>query len=165
MRREFKRGPCARATNIFLNGTKSWVTIGGDAGICIAFAKTDPSAGAKGITAFLVEPTFPGFRVARQEDKMGMRLSHSAEISLQDCRVPEENRLGEEGTGLKIALEALDGGRVGMAAQAVGLRKALWKRPRGMRSSAARSGKRSANFRRFNGCWPTCKRKSKRRAG
>jgi alkylation response protein AidB-like acyl-CoA dehydrogenase len=104
-----------------LNGTKSWVTIGSDAGICIAFAKTDPNAGAKGITAFLVEPTFPGFRVARQEEKMGMRLSHSAEISLQDCRVPAENRLGEEGTGLKIALEALDGGRVGVAAQGVGL--------------------------------------------
>ncbi len=104
-----------------LNGTKSWVTIGSDAGICIAFAKTDPNAGARGITAFLVEPTFPGFRVARQEEKMGMRLSHSAEISLQDCRVPAENRLGEEGSGLKIALEALDGGRVGVAAQGVGL--------------------------------------------
>ncbi len=73
------------------------------------------------MTAFLVEPTFPGFRVARYEDKMGLRISQSAEISLNDCGVPAANRVGEEGQGLKIALEALDGGRVGIAAQAVGL--------------------------------------------
>ncbi len=105
----------------FLNGTKSWVTLGADSGLCIVFAKTDPQAGARGITAFLVEPSFPGFRISRHEDKMGLRLSHSSEIVLQDCRVPAENRLGEEGHGLKIALEALDGGRVGVAAQGVGL--------------------------------------------
>jgi butyryl-CoA dehydrogenase len=105
----------------FLNGTKSWVTLGADSGLCIVFAKTDPQAGARGISAFLVEPSFPGFRISRHEDKMGLRLSHSSEIVLQDCRVPAENRLGEEGHGLKIALEALDGGRVGVAAQGVGL--------------------------------------------
>ncbi len=74
------------------------------------------------MTAFLVEPSFPGFRVARYEDKMGLRTSRSAEITFTDCEVPEENRLGEEGQGLKIALELLDGGRVGIAAQAVGHR-------------------------------------------
>jgi len=104
-----------------LNGTKSWVTNGGEAGLYIVFAKTDPSAGAKGVTAFLVEPSFPGFRVARYEDKMGLRTSRSAEITFTDCEVPEANRLGEEGQGLKIALELLDGGRVGIAAQAVGI--------------------------------------------
>jgi alkylation response protein AidB-like acyl-CoA dehydrogenase len=104
-----------------LNGTKSWVTNGGHAGLYVVFAKTDPSAGSKGATAFLVEPSFPGFRVARYEDKMGLRTSRSAEITFGDCEVPEANRLGEEGQGLKIALELLDGGRVGIAAQAVGI--------------------------------------------
>jgi butyryl-CoA dehydrogenase len=104
-----------------LNGTKSWVTNGGEAGFYLVFAKTDPSAGAKGVTAFLVEPSFPGFRVARYEDKMGLRTSRSAEIVFSDCEVPEANRLGEEGQGLKIALELLDGGRVGIGAQAVGI--------------------------------------------
>jgi butyryl-CoA dehydrogenase len=104
-----------------LNGTKSWVTSGGEAGLYIVFAKTDPSAGARGVSAFLAEPSFPGFRVARYEDKMGLRTSRSAEIAFTDCEVPEENRLGAEGQGLKIALELLDGGRVGIAAQAVGI--------------------------------------------
>ena len=104
-----------------LNGTKSWVTNGGQAGIYLVFAKTDQGAGARGLTAFLVEPSFAGFRISRYEDKMGLRLSRSAEIVFENCRVPVANRLGEEGQGLKIALESLDGGRVGIAAQAVGL--------------------------------------------
>jgi alkylation response protein AidB-like acyl-CoA dehydrogenase len=104
-----------------LNGTKAWVTNGGVSGLYIVFAKTDPAAGSRGVTAFLVEPDFPGFRISRYEDKMGLRLSRSAEISLQDCRVPVENRLGEEGQGLRIALESLDGGRIGIAAQSVGV--------------------------------------------
>jgi alkylation response protein AidB-like acyl-CoA dehydrogenase len=109
-------GSCYR-----LNGAKSWVTNGGEAGLYVVFAKTDPAAGSKGATAFLVEPSFPGFRVARYEDKMGLRTSRSAEITFVDCEVPEANRLGEEGQGLKIALELLGGGRVGIAAQAVGI--------------------------------------------
>ena len=104
-----------------LNGAKTWVTNGSAAGVYIIFAKTDPAAGGKGITAFLVEPTFPGFKIGRHEDKMGQRSSPSVEILLNDCEVPAVNRLGEEGQGLKIALSALDGGRVGIAAQAVGL--------------------------------------------
>ena len=105
-----------------LSGTKSWVSNAAPADrVYIAFAKTDPTAGARGISAFLVEPEFPGFRISRYEDKMGLRISHTAEIVLDDCCVPIENRLGEEGQGLKIALEALDGGRIGVAAQAVGI--------------------------------------------
>jgi len=104
-----------------LNGAKTWVTNGAHAGIYVVFAKTDPTAGGKGITAFLVEPNFPGFKIGRHEDKMGQRSSPSVEILLNDCEVPAANRLGEEGQGLKIALSALDGGRIGIAAQAVGL--------------------------------------------
>jgi len=104
-----------------LNGTKSWVTNGGVSGVYVVFAKTDPAAGSRGFTAFLVEPSFAGFRVSRYEDKMGLRLSRSAELALENCRVPAANRLGEEGQGLKIALESLEGGRVGIAAQALGL--------------------------------------------
>ena len=115
-----------------LSGTKSWVTSGGESGVYLVFARSHPASGpamasaasakaSKAITAFLVEPGFSGFRVSRYEDKMGLRSSRSAEIVFADCQVPAENRLGEEGQGLKIALEALDGGRVGIAAQAVGL--------------------------------------------
>jgi len=111
-----------RAGNSYkLNGTKTWVTNGSVAGVLLVFAKTDPEAGGKGISAFLVEPGFAGFRVGRHEDKMGQRSSPSVEILLNDCVVPVENRLGEEGQGLQIALSALDGGRIGIAAQAVGL--------------------------------------------
>jgi alkylation response protein AidB-like acyl-CoA dehydrogenase len=104
-----------------LSGTKTWVTNGSVAGVYIIFAKTDPQAGGKGITAFLVESSFPGFRIGRHEEKMGQRSSPSVEIILNDCEVPAENRLGEEGQGLKIALSALDGGRIGIAAVALGL--------------------------------------------
>jgi len=104
-----------------LNGTKTWVTNGSVAGVFIVFAKTDPAAGGKGVTAFLIEPGFNGFRVGRHEEKMGQRSSPSVEVLLNDCEVPVENRLGEEGQGLKIALSALDGGRIGIGALAVGL--------------------------------------------
>ncbi len=129
-----------------LNGTKSWVTNGGVSGVYQVFAKTDPSAGARGVTAFLVEPDFPGFRVSRYEDKMGLRLSRSAEIVLEDCRVPVENRLGEEGQGLKIALEGLDGGRVGIAAQAVGLAQGAFEAAVKYAKQRAAFGKKIAEF-------------------
>jgi|HubBroStandDraft_6_1064221.scaffolds.fasta_scaffold00110_6 butyryl-CoA dehydrogenase len=122
-----------------LNGTKSWVTNGGVSGVYLVLAKTDPEAGARGVTAFLVEPEFSGFRISRYEDKMGLRLSRSAEIVFEDCRVPAENRLGAEGQGLKIALESLDGGRVGIAAQAVGIAQ-------GALDAAARYAKQRRTF-------------------
>jgi alkylation response protein AidB-like acyl-CoA dehydrogenase len=105
----------------YLSGTKSWVTNGGVCGVYLVFTRTGEEPGARGVTAFLVEPDFPGFRVSRYEDKMGLHLSRTAELAFEDCRVPEENRLGAPGQGLKIALEALDGGRVGIAAQSLGL--------------------------------------------
>jgi butyryl-CoA dehydrogenase len=122
-----------------LNGTKAWVTNGGVSGVYLVFAKTDPDAGARGVTAFLVEPSFPGFRISRYEEKMGLHLSRSAEIVFDNCSVPVENRLGEEGQGLKIALESLDGGRVGIAAQALGLAQ-------GAMEAAARYAKQRRTF-------------------
>jgi butyryl-CoA dehydrogenase len=119
--RATRLGVGSNAGGYRLNGTKTWVSNGSVAGVFIVFAKTDPDAGGKGITAFLVEPTFKGFRVGRHEEKMGQHSSPSVEIILNECEVPAENRLGEEGQGLKIALSALDGGRIGIAAQAVGL--------------------------------------------
>ena len=111
-----------RDGNVYkLNGTKTWVTNGNVAGVYVVFAKTDPAAGGKGVSAFLVEPDLPGFRRGRHEEKMGQHSSPSVEILLNDCLVPVENRLGEEGQGLRIALGALDGGRIGIAAQGVGL--------------------------------------------
>jgi butyryl-CoA dehydrogenase len=104
-----------------LNGTKTWVSNGSVADVFIVFAKTDPDAGGKGISAFLVEPGFKGFRIGRHEEKMGQHSSPSVEIVLNDCEVPVENRVGEQGQGLKIALSALDNGRIGIAAQAVGV--------------------------------------------
>src|SRR5271170_6200654 len=129
-----------------LTGTKSWVTNGGVSGVYTVFAKTDPTAGARGITAFLVEPDFPGFRISRYEDKMGLHLSRSAEIVFDDCRVPAENRLGEEGQGLKIALEGLDGGRVGIAAQAVGLAQGAFEAAVKYAKQRAAFGKKIAEF-------------------
>jgi butyryl-CoA dehydrogenase len=122
-----------------LNGTKAWVTNGGVSGVYLVFAKTDPDAGARGVTAFLVEPSFSGFRISRYEEKMGLHLSRSAEIVFDNCRVPAENRLGEEGQGLRIALESLDGGRVGIAAQSLGLAQ-------GALESAVRYAKQRRTF-------------------
>jgi alkylation response protein AidB-like acyl-CoA dehydrogenase len=106
-----------------LNGTKSWVTNGGAAGVYVVFARTDadPGSGSRGISTFLVEPGFAGFRVSRYEEKMGLHLSRTAELVLEDCRVPAENLLGREGEGLKIAFGSLDGGRIGIAAQSIGI--------------------------------------------
>ena len=115
-----RRSPLA-TNHYILNGTKTWVTNGSAAGLYIVFAKTDPAAAGKGITAFLLEPNTAGLKIGRHEDKMGQRCSPSVELILDNCVVPASARLGEEGQGLKIALAALDNGRIGIAAQAVGL--------------------------------------------
>src|SRR5687767_13878008 len=107
-----------------LNGTKMWVTNGSHAGVLTLFATVDRSRGHKGVTAFLVEPTFPGFALGKLERKMGIRGSPTVAIHLSDCEVPVENRLGAEGEGFRVALGALDRSRPAVGAQAVGIAQA-----------------------------------------
>jgi alkylation response protein AidB-like acyl-CoA dehydrogenase len=109
-----------------LNGRKLWITNGKEAGIFILLATVDPSAGYKGITAFIVEKSFPGFSVGKKEDKLGIRASSTCELILEDCRVPKENVLGEVGKGYKIAIETLNEGRIGIGAQMLGLARGAW---------------------------------------
>lgn len=104
-----------------LNGSKIFITNGGIADIYIVFALTDPSQKTRGITAFIVESDFPGFSVGKKEKKLGIRSSPTTEIIFEDCQVPVENVLGKVGEGFKIAMTTLDGGRNGIAAQAVGI--------------------------------------------
>lgn len=107
--------------NYVLNGTKLFITNGGEADIYIIFAMTDKSKGTRGISAFIVEKDAPGFSIGKIEDKMGIRGSSTAELIFRDCVIPKENLLGEEGMGFKIAMTTLDGGRIGIAAQALGI--------------------------------------------
>lgn len=107
-----------------LTGTKMWVTNGYYADTYIVYATLDPSLGHKGITAFIVEKGTPGFTFGKKEDKLGIRASSTYELVFDNCRVPAANRLGDEGQGFKIAMWTLDGGRIGIAAQAVGIAQA-----------------------------------------
>ncbi len=107
-----------------LNGTKRFTTTGQNAGLVIVTAKTDESARHRGISAFIVTKKTSGFSVGRVEDKMGLRASDTCDLNFDNCRVPVEDRLGKEGEGFKIAMTALDGGRIGIAAQSVGVAQA-----------------------------------------
>ncbi len=104
-----------------LNGAKAWITNGGVADAAIVFVNTHPEKGEKGITALLVEKGTPGFSAGKEEKKLGIHATACAELSFSECEVPLANRLGQEGEGYKIALSTLDGGRIGIAAQAVGI--------------------------------------------
>jgi butyryl-CoA dehydrogenase len=111
-----------------LNGRKAFVTSGREAGAALVFCQTDRAKAQRGITAFLVEKGTPGFIVAKTEEKLGLHASDTAEIVFEECRVPAANRLGEEGQGFKIALSALDGGRIGIASQALGIAEGAFER-------------------------------------
>jgi len=104
-----------------LNGRKLWITNAAEAGIFIVFATVDPSAGYKGITAFLVDRNTSGFTVGHKEDKLGIRASSTCELLFEECRVPKANVLGEVGKGYKVAIETLNEGRIGIGAQMIGL--------------------------------------------
>jgi alkylation response protein AidB-like acyl-CoA dehydrogenase len=115
-----------RGDSYLLNGQKLWITNAREAGLFIVFATLDPSAGYKGITAFLVDKRTPGFSVGKKEDKLGIRASSTCEIILEDCKVPAANVLGEPGKGYKIAIETLNEGRIGIGAQMLGLAQGAW---------------------------------------
>jgi len=107
--------------NYILNGSKIFITNAAVADTFIVFAMTDKSKGTKGITAFIVEKEFPGFSIGKIEDKLGIRASSTGELIFENCIVPKENMLGKEGRGFGIAMKSLDGGRIGIAAQALGI--------------------------------------------
>ncbi len=104
-----------------LNGQKMWVTNGDEAGLYMLFANANPDKGYKGITGFVIDREMPGFSVGRKEDKLGIRASSTCELILEDVRVPRENVIGEVGQGYKVAIETLNEGRIGIAAQMIGL--------------------------------------------
>ena len=107
--------------NYILNGSKIFITNGGVADTFIVFAMTDKSQGTRGISAFIVEKDFPGFSIGKKEEKLGIRASSTTELIFENCIVPKENLIGKEGKGFSIAMKTLDGGRIGIAAQALGI--------------------------------------------
>ncbi len=107
--------------HFLLTGRKLWITNAAEAGFYLLFANAKPENGYKGITAFLIEREFPGFQVGKKEDKLGLRASSTCELILDNCRVPRENVMGEVGNGYKVAIETLNEGRIGIAAQMIGL--------------------------------------------
>jgi alkylation response protein AidB-like acyl-CoA dehydrogenase len=125
-RAEFVRGEDHGGGHYVLNGTKQFITSGKNADVAIVFALTDKAAGKKGMSAFIVDTALPGYEAARIEDKLGQRASDTAQIVLSDCRVPAANLLGREGEGYRIALANLEAGRIGIAAQAVGMARAAF---------------------------------------
>jgi alkylation response protein AidB-like acyl-CoA dehydrogenase len=115
-----------RGEEYLLNGRKLWITNAMEADVFIVFANVNPEAGYRGITAFLVDRGFQGFSVGKKEDKLGIRASSTCELLLEDCRVPKTNVLGEVGKGYKIAIETLNEGRIGIAAQMLGIAEGSW---------------------------------------
>src|SRR5258708_12099950 len=109
-----------------INGTKAWITNGGAAHAAIAYVNTEPAKGEKGITALVVEKGTPGFKVGKEEKKLGISATACSELVFTDCQVPVANRIGNEGEGYKVALSTLDGGRIGIAPQAAGIAQAAF---------------------------------------
>jgi alkylation response protein AidB-like acyl-CoA dehydrogenase len=109
-----------KGDHYLLNGRKLWITNGIEAEIFVLFANANPEAGYRGITAFIVEKSFPGFSIGKKENKLGIRASSTVELILEDCKVPKENVLGEPGKGYKISIETLNEGRIGIGAQMIG---------------------------------------------
>jgi butyryl-CoA dehydrogenase len=147
-----------------LNGVKQFITSGKNGDVAIVMAVTDRSAGKKGISAFIVPTSTPGYTVARIEDKMGQHASDTAQILFDNCRVPAENLLVDEGLGLKIALSGLEGGRIGIASQAVGMARAAFDAALAYSKDRRASASRSSTTRRCSSSWPTWPRRSRSRA-
>ena len=148
-----------------LNGVKQFITSGKNGDVAIVMAVTDKGAGKKGISAFIVPTDAPGYVVARLEDKLGQHASDTAQIKFDNCRIPAENLIGEEGEGLKIALSGLEGGRIGIAAQSVGMARAAFDVALAYSKErvSVRHG-RSSTTRRCSSAWPRWRRRSRPRA-
>ncbi len=129
-----------------LNGSKIFISTGDKAGVIILIARTNPTGRSRGLTAFVVEPEFPGFSVGKVEHKMGMKASTTVELVFQDCRVPASNVIGEEGQGIQIALGSLDGGRIGIAAQSIGIAQTALDEAVLFARERVQFGKRIADF-------------------
>jgi alkylation response protein AidB-like acyl-CoA dehydrogenase len=129
-----------------INGTKAWVTSGPNADYILLFAMTDKSKGHRGISAFIVDTTLPGFSPGKVEPKLGIRASHTSELIFEDYRLPVSHRLGEEGLGFKIGLSILDAGRIGIAAQAVGIAEAAYEAARDYAKEREQFGQTIASF-------------------
>jgi alkylation response protein AidB-like acyl-CoA dehydrogenase len=135
-----------KGNDYVLNGRKLWITNGKEAGLFVLFATVDPSAGYRGITAFLIEKSFPGFTVGKKEDKLGIRASSTCELILEDCCVPKPNVLGEVGKGYKIAIETLNEGRIGIGAQMAGVARGAWEYAAKYAQERKQFGKTLADF-------------------
>jgi alkylation response protein AidB-like acyl-CoA dehydrogenase len=129
-----------------LRGRKMWITNGAEAEIFVVFANANPAAGYRGITAFIVERGFPGFAVGRKEEKLGIRASSTVELLLDDCEVPDDNVLGPVGQGYKIAIDTLNGGRIGIGAQMVGVARGALDAAIAYVQERKQFGKRIADF-------------------
>ena len=136
----------ADGDDYILNGRKLWISNAAEAGLFIVFTTVDPTAGYKGITAFIVERNTPGFTVGKKEDKLGIRASSTCELLFDDCRVPAANILGEIGKGYKIAIETLNEGRIGIAAQLLGLATGAWSHAAKYAQERRQFGKPIAEF-------------------
>jgi alkylation response protein AidB-like acyl-CoA dehydrogenase len=129
-----------------LNGNKLWITNGKEASVFVVFANIDTSKGYKGITAFIVEKDFPGFKIGKKEDKLGIRASSTCELLFENCEVPASNVLGEVGKGYKIAIETLNEGRIGIGAQMVGIAHGAYEATRKYIQSREQFGKAIGSF-------------------
>ncbi|MHB8767215.1 MAG: acyl-CoA dehydrogenase, partial [Deferrisomatales bacterium] len=129
-----------------LNGSKIFITNGGPAGVAVVIAVTEKGIGTKGLSAFIVAADTPGYKVAKEEHKLGIRASSTAELVFDDCRIPKENLLGKPGDGFKIALATLDGGRIGIASQAVGIARGALEHATAYAKERVQFGQSISNF-------------------
>ncbi|PWU22824.1 MAG: acyl-CoA dehydrogenase [Bdellovibrio sp.] len=136
----------AKGDKYILNGSKLWITNGNEAQLFIVFANVDPAKGYKGITGFIVEKSFPGFKVGKKEDKLGIRASSTCELLFENCEIPKNNVLGEIGKGYKIAIETLNEGRIGIGAQMIGIAQGAYESTLKYIKSREQFGKPIAQF-------------------
>jgi butyryl-CoA dehydrogenase len=145
-----------------INGTKAWITNGGAADAAIVYVNTEPAKGEKGITALVVEKGTPGFKVGKEEKKLGINATACSELVFTDCEVPVTNRIGNEGEGYKVALSTLDGGRIGIAAQATGIAQGAFEAALQYAQERLAFGKPISQFQAINSCWRICLQRSMR---